>query len=118
MTEDPRPRDDIIPPLTRSQARALVAGVCLNVLGGVVAFWSFGSDGRGFLVGWVMVAAGIAVAFLAGGRRFVPRTPREVLATARAGGLPAWPVTVLVFTLFAASLVGLLYHVVLNPPRK
>lgn len=77
------------------------------MLGGAVAFWSIPNP-RWFTAGWVMGVTGIVLSLLGGGRRFVPRSPREVLATARAAGVPAWPVTVLIFGLFAAGIAGML----------
>jgi hypothetical protein len=100
-----RERDDGVPALSRRQAQALVAGLILNVLGGVVLFWSMPHDWS-LPVGWGLVAAGFAVALLGGAHRFVPRYPREVLATARVAGLPARSTTVLIFGLLALALAG------------
>ncbi|HET9654386.1 MAG TPA: hypothetical protein VFP72_03475 [Kineosporiaceae bacterium] len=116
VIDQPTPRREAIPPLTRTQARVLIGGAVVNVLGGAIGFWSI-PDVRGFMVGWVLIVAGVGISFLGGGRRFVPSTPRQVLETARAGGLPAWPLTVLTFALLAIAAVGLLHNVVLSSPR-
>jgi hypothetical protein len=101
--------------LSRRQAQALVAGLTLNVLGGVVLCWSMPHDWR-FAVGWGLVAAGFAVALQGGVHRFVFHYhPREVLATARVAGLPARSVTVLILGLLALALAGAVHAFLTQP---
>lgn len=111
IDDSPEVREDL-PPLRPTQARGLIMGLTLFWLGVAIEAWTLGTK-IGLLIGSAIAAIGAVAMLLAGGRKFVPRTPRRMLATARVARLPPWPATVLAFTVLGLAIIGLFRFLVL-----
>ena len=98
--------EPVIPDLTTRQARLLLTGVGLFYVGIAVA-GLLAVTGRPPLT--ILVSfAGAGLAVLGGGVRFVPSTPRQLLATSRIALWPPVLTTTIGLVCVAGALLGVL----------